>query len=148
MVRLCPPRITRWKIPLIVYSVVLPIALVSMYNLRTMAQHIRVTSFNCSGAKNKLPIISDLCNKADLIFLQETWLLPIDLEVLENINDEFTSFSLSAVDLHDGILIGRPYGCLSVMWNRKLSTVCKVVLFDDQRIMGVALTIDEKEYYL
>ena len=68
--------------------------------------------------------------------------------MLENINDEFTSFSLSAVDLHDGILIGCPYGGLSVMWNGKLSTVCKVVLFDDQRIMGVALTIDEKEYYL
>ena len=74
-------------------------------SILAMEQNIRITSLNCAGVKNKLPIINDLCEKADIIFLQETWILPTELDLLNSVNKEFTS-SLSAVNLHDGILVG------------------------------------------
>ena len=110
--------------------------------------NLHVVSYNCAGVKNKLPIISKMSNESNIIFLQETWLLPNELGILNGINSDFNSFSISSVDLESGVLVGRPYGGLSVMWNKCLSPVCQVVTFDDNRILGITITIDAAKYLL
>ena len=90
--------------------------------------NLRMISYNCAlcaGVKNKIPVIAKFCKNADIIFLQETWLLPTDLDILNNVDKDFHSFSLSSVDTGDRILIGRPYGGVSILWKRDLSPVCR-----------------------
>ena len=54
---------------------------------------LRFLSFNCNGALNKLPIIADLCDKADVIFLQETWTMPHNLGVFDKGHSDLLYFS-------------------------------------------------------
>ena len=53
---------------------------------------VRFISFNCNGAMNKLPVVGDLCDRADVVFLQETWCMPYDFGVFDNVNCDFYSF--------------------------------------------------------
>ena len=101
--------------------------------------NLRFVSFNCCGANNKLPIIADICNNADIIFLQETWLMPSELNVLDSVSPDFYSYSLSSVDPSQ-LLIGRPYGGVSILWRKNLSHLCKVVLFDEDRLLGLKIS--------
>ena len=109
-----------------------------------MMDRLRFLSFNCNGALNKLPIIADLCDKADVIFLQETWTMPHNLGVFDNVHSDFFSFSTSAVD--DGeILAGRPYGGLTILWRKCIEPVCQVVTFDDARLLGFKIQSNGRE---
>ena len=71
-------------------------------------------SFHCNGVLNKIPIIAELCDKADVVFLQEMWTMPLNLCVLDKVHSDFFSFSTSAVD-DEEILAGRPHGGLTVL---------------------------------
>ena len=95
-----------------------------------MNMNLRITSFNCSGVKNILPIIADLCETNDIVLLQETWLMPHDLNILTAVHKDFDGYSTSAVDCTQE-LIGRPYGGLSILWRKNMSNFVKPSLFDD-----------------
>ena len=101
-----------------------------------LSRRIKITSFNCCGVTNKLPIIKELCDENDIVLLQETWLMPHNLAVLEKIHANFSAYSISAVDCTRA-LVGRPYGGLSVLWKNSLSNLVKIVPFDDSRILGI-----------
>ena len=96
---------------------------------------LKIVSFNCCGVENKLPIINALCENNHIVLLQETWLLPHNLDILNNAHEDFDAYSVFAVDLSEG-LIGRPYGGLSIMWRKNLSKFFDIVNFDDVRILG------------
>ena len=110
--------------------------------------NIRITSYNCHGAKNKLPVLNTLTRNAHIVFLQETWLLPNELSVLDNINPTYNYFSLSSVDVESGVLVGRPYGGISVLWEKNLSSMCQVLTFDDDRILGLSIIVSNIKYLL
>jgi len=75
-----------------------------------MAQHhsskISLCSFNCRSVKNCLPEINRLCDSNDVVFLQEHWLLPMELSLLNGIHPDFLSHGLSSVDITADVLIG------------------------------------------
>ncbi|KOB62775.1 reverse transcriptase, partial [Operophtera brumata] len=48
----------------------------------------------------------------------ETWLQPHDLNFVHQINSEFGCIAKSSIDTSVGILRGRPYGGLAIMWNK------------------------------
>lgn len=57
----------------------------------------------------------------------------------------FASFSTSSVDLGNGVMSGRPYGGLSMLWHRKYAPVCQVFTFDD-RIIGPTFSLKIIKY--
>lgn len=59
-----------------------------------------------------------LCNCYDFILLQEHWLLPDELGLLNCIHDDFISYGLSAVDVSRDILVGRPYGGTAILYRK------------------------------
>ena len=79
-----------------------------------MAGNLNISSFNCQGVKNIIPNIVDLCNKSHIVFLQETWLSPYELTLLNDIHEKFNSFSLSSMDTCSNVFVGRPYGGIIV----------------------------------
>ena len=80
---------------------------------------LKIASFNCHGALNKMPIIDDMLRSLDILFLQETWLMQHNTNIFENLNEDFCSFSSSAVEPGE-ILMGRPYGGLTILWRKSI----------------------------
>lgn len=70
----------------------------------------KIISFNCKGLKRSLDCVRSLCGKADIVALQETWLLPHDIPLLGTVGDDYAYAGKSAVDTSAGVLRGRPYG--------------------------------------
>ena len=114
---------------------------------RTNIFDLRIASFNCYGLMNKLPVIGDMCKNVDILLLQETWLLPMDLRILDNLDDDFLAFSISSVNICEKF-IGRPYGGLSFLWRKSLGNSCKIIDFDDKRILGLEVTSSATELLL
>ena len=109
-----------------------------------MSNNLRFLSFNCNGALSKLPIISELCNKTDVLFLQETWIMPHDLGIFDTVNPDFFSYSISSVDVSE-VLTGRPYGGLTILWRKTIAHICRVITFDDDRLLGFQIECDSRK---
>ena len=106
---------------------------------------LKLISYNCQGVKSKLPIINKMCKESDILLLQETWLMPNECNYLKSVHKDFESFSLSSVKITNSVLVGRPYGGLSILWRRSLSPVCKLVHLEDDRLTGLIITFNNFE---
>ena len=104
-----------------------------------------ITSFNCAGVASKLPIIHDLCSSNDIILLQETWLTPANINVLNDVHSEYESHSVTAVNF-ETTLIGRPYGGLSILWRKTLGAKVSVKCYDDTRILGILMETGSRKF--
>ena len=99
--------------------------------------YMRISSYNCQSSKRNAGGIQLLCDTSDVIFLQEHWLFPADLPSLNKVHTEFMSFGISSMDVGNGIVVGRPYGGVAVMWRKSLASNVKPVVFGDDRIIGL-----------
>ena len=107
---------------------------------------LRLVSFNCNGVKNKLPIIAELCQNADIVLLQETWLLPVDLPLMNSVHKDYNAFPISSVDLGE-LLSGRPYGGLSLLWHKNFEHCCQILNFEDNRILGLTVKTRDRDLF-
>ena len=99
---------------------------------------LTVSTFNCHGLKTATNFLEKLCLSSHIIALQETWLYNNELDLVKNINAEFTGFSISSIRDDVDIHRGRPFGGLSFMWHKSLSSRVNLVSFDDDRILGLS----------
>ena len=107
-----------------------------------MALHnssISVCTFNCRSVKNCLPEIYRLCDTHDFVLLQEHWLLPFELNILNNIHPDFLSHGLSAVDVTSDVLIGRPYGGTAILYRKEFANCVKIISSQEPRICGMQI---------
>ena len=110
-----------------------------------MASHsnLRLCSFNCRSVKNCIPEIVKLCNSHDVVLIQEHWLLPDELVLLNNLHVDFHSHALSAVDPSKEVLIGRPFGGTAILYRKCYADKVHVCYTDISRI--TAITVDSAE---
>ena len=75
-----------------------------------------VESYNLHGLKQGVTYLEHLCNDYDIIFVQEHWLAPFDLNCLDRIGKHVVCYDLDTAISHD-CLKGRPFGGLAVFAN-------------------------------
>ena len=110
---------------------------------------IKFTSFNCKRLTSSINDVASLCENHDIILLHETWLLPHDMCLLQYVHSEFYGDGVSSIDTTDGILIGRSYGSLAVLWRKSLNAFVKVHKFEDEtRLMGIDLKCGTNFYHV
>ena len=63
----------------------------------------RIASFNCYGLGSSREYVAELVKEYDVVALQETWLFPWDLAVPSTQGVDVNSFSLSSIDVTNGI---------------------------------------------
>ena len=63
----------------------------------------------CYGLGSSREYVAELVKQYDLVALQETWPFPWNLAVPSTLGVDVNSFSLSSIDLTNGIKAGRPY---------------------------------------
>ena len=85
------------------------------------------------------PELQKLCDINDIVFLQEHWLLPDELHLLNNIHFDFFSYGLSAVDISRYLLVGRPYVGTVILYRKNLADRLTVVHSSESRITRVLI---------
>ena len=59
---------------------------------------LKIALFNLHDLNNRSSMLESLCKDCDIIFLQEHWLLPANIDILYiNFNDKFTGFAVSGI---------------------------------------------------
>lgn len=106
-------------------------------------ENLKLISFNCKSVKTSSEDIHRLCETADLIALQETWLLPFDISFLGSIHEDVEYTGKSAVDISSGILKGRPYGGVAILWRKGIFQSVSVVDCDCSRITAIKASLGE-----
>lgn len=80
----------------------------------------KVVTFNCKSLRRSIEGVRALCGSADIVALQETWLMPYDISLLGTIDPDFSHTGTSAVDTSMGLLQGRPYGGVALLWRKSV----------------------------
>lgn len=103
---------------------------------------IVMVTFNCKSIKRSVDQIRKLCLRADIIALQETWLLPHDLGFVNEISNDFACHAKSSVDTSVGVLRGRPYGGLAILWRRSKFPNVSIIECDGDRLAAVQIGVN------
>lgn len=111
----------------------------------TSNTNTKFVSFNCKSMKRSQECIRSLCQSADLIALQETWLLPHEIHSLGDIDRDFSYTGKSAVDTSSGPLRGRPYGGVAILWRRNVFSAVSVVQCNSDRITAIKINMQDRQ---
>ena len=87
-----------------------------------VVQGLRLCTYNCRSMKNSIHDIRELCRSHDLVLLQEHWLLPFELSLLNCVCDDFMATGVSAVNVTDDVLKIRPYGGAAILYSKAFSS--------------------------
>ena len=108
-----------------------------LVNLVVMAP-LRCCTFNCRGWNSGVSTLKDHINSLDLYFIQEHWLLKDHLHMINDINSDFLSISVSGMD-NTSLLRGRPNGVCSILYGKTLSFCLTPLDSCSDRFCGVKL---------
>ncbi|CAH2093497.1 unnamed protein product [Euphydryas editha] len=111
---------------------------------RCNRQTCKLVSFNCKSVKRSVEAVKFLCQSADILALQETWLLPHDIPYLGQIHDDFEYIGKSAVDLTAGIFRGRPYGGVAILWRKRVFKSVTVIDCVSPRLSAIKVSLENK----
>ncbi|KAI5644274.1 hypothetical protein NE865_03643 [Phthorimaea operculella] len=103
-------------------------------------KNMKFISFNCKGLKRSMDQIRILCKQYHLVALQETWLFPHDLDVLNTIDPAFGSYGVSAIDTTQGVVRGRPYGGVALLWDKRAFPCAEIVPCHNNRMVALKLS--------
>ncbi|KAH9645281.1 hypothetical protein HF086_000444 [Spodoptera exigua] len=104
----------------------------------------KLISYNCKSIKRSIEGVRDLCKIGDVIALQETWLMPYDLSILGTIDGNFGSTGTSAVDTSAGLLTGRPYGGVALLWRKSAFDSVSVIKCNNVRVTAIKITVSSR----
>ncbi|KAL0851461.1 hypothetical protein ABMA28_007258 [Loxostege sticticalis] len=107
-------------------------------------KYSKLISFNCKNFKTSVEDIRELCKISNIVCLQETWLLSHDIPLLGTVSNEFDYTGKSAVDTSAGILRGRPYGGVAILWRKGMFD--SVSIIECQTILVFSVYMPTKSY--
>ncbi|KAJ2937577.1 hypothetical protein O0L34_g12975 [Tuta absoluta] len=110
-------------------------------------KELHIITVNCKSLRRNWKFVSDLCNDNDVILLQETWLLPTDLHILQNLHPECDAIGSSSVDTAAGPLVGRPYGGMAIIYKKSLK-ITSTLLCDSTRLSAVEIALSSQHKLL
>lgn len=92
---------------------------------RTQLEGLSLCTYNMHGFNNGASFLKQLCSNNDLIFVQEHWLQNSQLHMFNTIDDQFKFYGNSSMEnrLSKGLLKGRPFGGVGVLWRKDLNAI-------------------------
>jgi len=107
---------------------------------------MKIVSYNLHGLNNGRSCLIDLCNDPDVVIIavQEHWLPPDKLFLLNEVHPEFSGCGISSMSdkLVRGVFYGRPYGGVGFLWRKKLTGVRIGYEACSGRIMSMMLELN------
>ena len=75
--------------------------------------------------------------------------MPHNMSILHSIHDSFYGDGVSAVNTENGILVGRPYGDVAILWHKSLSTCVKIIKDkNDSRLIDIVIKTGDTTYHI
>ena len=105
-----------------------------------MHNNVKICTFNCHSFTANIDVVRDLCDKFDIILLQETFLT--DESKIESYIGSNLSFFSTLAEFE--YFSGRPKGGLLIIWHSDLDSHVKRVACDNNRINGIQLVSDRE----
>ena len=102
----------------------------------------RIASFNWYGLGSSREYVAEFVKQYDLVALQKTWLFPWDLAVPSTLGIDVNSFSLSSIDVTNGIKAGRPYEGITFIWHRDFGYNIQVKRYESDRILWLSVPMN------
>ena len=100
--------------------------------------NLKVCSYNCKNVKSSRAELVKCVNEFDIIFLQETWLMESELTLLSEISTNHYAVGISSMDTTNGVITGRPYGGIGILWHKSIGPSCTVIRYPKEpRLMAV-----------
>ncbi|KAG7295745.1 hypothetical protein JYU34_020793 [Plutella xylostella] len=107
-------------------------------------QICKLISFNCKNIKRSVECVRSLCSTADIVALQETWLLPHDIPFLGTVDTNFGYVGTSAVDTASGVLRGRPHGGVALLWRKNVFKSVEILKCNNPRISAIKVKTSDR----
>lgn len=107
-------------------------------------RHCKLVSFNCKSIKRSINYVKELCATADVIALQETWLLSHDLAYLGSIYPGFASTGVCATESTE-VVRGRPYGGVAILWRSSAFDNVSVIKCSNVRLTAIKAVVDNRD---
>lgn len=104
----------------------------------------KLSSFNCKNLRTSIECVRKLCGFSDVVALQETWLLPHCIPLLGTISQDFEYTGKSSVDTSTGLLVGRPYGGVAILWRKGMFESVTVLDCNSDRVIAIKVTSDNR----
>ena len=98
-----------------------------------------ISSFNFQNYKTSTECPSSHFNETDVLALQETWLMPNELNLPSLLNDDVDAFSVSAMNISGSFHVGRPFVGVSFIWKNSIRKFVSIETYNDLRILGLSL---------
>lgn len=117
----------------------------------TFTGALNFASYNLHGFKNGYSLLLDLCRSHQIIGVQEHWLTKQNLHRFSSIHSEFNYYGVSGMNsaMSKGILRGRPFGGVCILWHKSLSSQIVYIGGDaDGRCIAARLTIASRSIIL
>jgi exonuclease III len=101
--------------------------------------NLKLATFNCRSVKSSVNEVYRLCDDADTVILQEHWLLPNELSMLNMIHPNFLAHACSAIDITRNVIVGRPYGGTAILFRKEMAGCIRQIDTGDPRLCAVSL---------
>ena len=72
-----------------------------------------------------------------IVFLQETWLTHDELYLLKSLHPDFYADGVSAMDTSCGMIQGRPFGGIAIVWRKSIGSCIHIHKYNDSRVMAI-----------
>jgi len=109
--------------------------------------HLRLTTFNCRGLKGSITDLVSLSKVSDIICLQETWLMSNELGILNDCVPGLSGVWCFCIDISSGLLRGRPYGGVAILWHKSLNYNIQSVYSGLDWLLAVTVSDDNHNLY-
>ena len=87
-------------------------------------------------------MLQQLVKQYDLVAMHETWLFHWDLAVPSTLGIDVNSFSLSSIDVTNGIKAGRPHGGITFIWHRDFGCNIQVKRYESDGLLGLSVKMN------
>ena len=70
------------------------------------------------------------------------WLYPDELQLISQLNPNFSGFGISSMSLDDKFITGLPHGGeggIGILWEKSLSQITNIIKYEDTRILGLEI---------
>ena len=109
---------------------------------------IKMGSYNCRGLNvSKIPAIKELLIDCDVLLIQETWLLPHELNVFSKYLIGYNFYGVSGMN-SEVRYHGRPFGGYYVLFNSALSHCIDFIDLNCKRLWCIKLRTPSYELYV
>ena len=65
-----------------------------------------------------------------------------ELPYLATLSEDFYAKGISSIDSSAGLIRGRPFGGVAILWQKSIANVCSVIEYDDTCLLGIKLEGD------